>query len=711
MLVCDCMTDKLLKIIVLCFVIVFGLEGCATNSTQQLLPPMQFLHVAKVGGRFLIENQNSQVVNFNGVNLAGLEDQIYQGATDSKPHYPINPANYDGKCVSNDNKSADPPICELSAHLPITQQNYHAYSENDFAQIRYDGFNLVRLAINWSEVEPKPGYYSQIFLNRLKQIIYWSQLAGIYVIIDMHQDGYSRFLPANRTKSSSCVSTQGQDGAPSWAVIITDNVPNCEVLGQSFLDGAESAAWMNFWMNTKVKADKGEAPGVGLQDHYIGALAFIAKAFKNNPTVAGYEIMNEPFPGIIGSIPIANPYVFTLKALYPFYARVIEALTGVRDRKPTCPKNNPSGKILSYSKSQAFNLKGELIQPGDADFCSYPDLGVDTKQLIVFEPEVLRDELDFSAQDPTLGSLKPFSSYSNLVFAPHIYSNVFTVNTLFNSSNYPGPAKTPMELIKQIKYLKNISSTGDYPPNYLLADATSLYEATELHAALLATEYGSAPSVTSTVLSGINQALSLYAISAAFWVFKENCQGPNYCNSSWGLYDSPKEITKGIYYQNGPLRFSRLQIIDIPKIIYYPPGFYSEINDYPNFGIVLSGKNLVSQSATLMVPYWLKEGVVNFSGSCKKGNTTFEFNFGLMMQVKFTSNFPCYIYVGSNNNDLVEIKSALNFLYKNGLVTVSDVKAMNLLISYAKKLTSSSNSSDALRGKIILSLLSYLENQ
>jgi hypothetical protein len=35
-------------------------------------------------------------------------------------------------------------------------------------------------------------------------------------------------------------------------------------------------------------------PQPGLQDHYIGAIAALARRFINDPTVVGYEIMNEP---------------------------------------------------------------------------------------------------------------------------------------------------------------------------------------------------------------------------------------------------------------------------------------------------------------------------------------------------------------------------------------------------------------------------------
>lgn len=48
---------------------------------------------------------------------------------------------------------------------------------------------------------------------------------------------------------------------------------------------------------------QGSAPGPGLADHYIGAVAAVAARFKNNPAVLGYEIMNEPVPGAYALLP------------------------------------------------------------------------------------------------------------------------------------------------------------------------------------------------------------------------------------------------------------------------------------------------------------------------------------------------------------------------------------------------------------------------
>ena len=55
--------------------------------------------------------------------------------------------------------------------------------------------------------------------------------------------------------------------------------------------------------------------------------------------------MNEPQPGSIGSTPAGNGYQASSQDLYPFYTRAIEALTGVRDGRPTCPAGAPTSPV------------------------------------------------------------------------------------------------------------------------------------------------------------------------------------------------------------------------------------------------------------------------------------------------------------------------------------------------------------------------------
>lgn len=79
------------------------------------------------------------------------------------------------------------------------------YDESDAWTLANLGFNLLRLAINWSGLEPEEGNFSETYLQLMDQVVSMSVAAGVYVLIDFHQDKYSKFI--------------GEDGAPRWAII------------------------------------------------------------------------------------------------------------------------------------------------------------------------------------------------------------------------------------------------------------------------------------------------------------------------------------------------------------------------------------------------------------------------------------------------------------------------------------------------------------
>ena len=513
--------------------VVPGFDATAGAApTGRVVAPLPPLHVVHPTGAasgsaaavpYLADPAGQRVI-LRGVAASGFEDQAYTGATGTTPHYPIDPTSYAGTCPANDGLAPDPPVCQ-----------------DDFTQMQADGFNLVRLTINWSELEPTPGTYSTTFLDRIAQVVGWAGQQGIRVILDMHQDNYSRFLTSPADASvpqqpapSGCSPGDGQDGAPAWAVF-TDGKPSCTLDGVNL---AESEAFLNFWDNRTVPGPQGEAPGTGLQDHYLGALEALATRFAGNPAVLGYEVMNEPQPGSSASLPFTNLYNFSDQQLLPFTERAIEALTGVRDDKPTCPASDPSG-----TAAQAALDRTVVPQvPSEVDPCAYPPGPTPiTGQMVLFEPTGYSNLVDFAPQlSLPAPPGHPFSLYPDLVFAPHVYTHVFTLDTLLGGASPSGP---------------------QYPASYSYGYATAESEAAAYGAALLVTEFGDAPSSDGTILAGMVAAQRQAEVGTVFWTWKENCgalTGP--CPNGWGVY-SPPVPSGGTLPQNGPLDTARLALL------------------------------------------------------------------------------------------------------------------------------------------------------
>jgi endoglycosylceramidase len=151
------------------------------------------------------------------------------------------------------------------------------FDAGDADRMRGFGFNLLRLPINWSALEPEPGQYDRGYLDRIAAIVRDCQRRGILVIIDFHQDAFSKEI--------------GQDGAPRWTLDLLLGPGNYPYLGGPLTDlearrfaPATLAAFRKFF-----------ADADGIQERYAAAVSVVARHFRRSRGVLGYEIMNEPF--------------------------------------------------------------------------------------------------------------------------------------------------------------------------------------------------------------------------------------------------------------------------------------------------------------------------------------------------------------------------------------------------------------------------------
>ena len=394
------------------------------------------------------------MVLLHGAIPQGLID-FYSSADPSRaeppPFYPIDPAAYEGGgCPENSPLYIPtPPLCQ-----------------SDIAQMAAFGFNSFRLPLSWSLLEPERGQFNQLYVDRVAQVVGWARSAGMYVIIDMHQNGYSRFIGA---VAGATTKLRFYTGAPAWATI-TDGFPSKEYAGKRELNPAGLEANSNFWYDRS-----------GIQDEYIAAIGILARHFKDDSTVVGYSPFNEPFPGW------NLPPGFEDLLLFPFYRRVVDAITGVRDGLPCWT---------------GFYLPA---------FCGYRDLGVhDAHHLFFLETGLLREVTDF----PTHLGL-PVSSYPNLVLSLHAYTHLYTFDALISPNQSPDGASYPW---------------GGYDQSYALGER----EAKAINAALFVSEFGFPPGHDALVIGSQLREMEQHRVGFAFWTWKENG------DSNWSMFESAK---------------------------------------------------------------------------------------------------------------------------------------------------------------------------
>src|SRR5439155_23530581 len=169
---------------------------------------LPWLHVEHPrGGRAYIADQAGRYRILRGAVVAGLID-FWSGPDLAnrapRPYYSIAAADYQGRCPANSAEIRVPPVCE-----------------NDFREMRDLGFDVVKLGLSWSLLEPTPGRYDVRYLDRIAQVVGWARANGIYVILDMHQNSWSRLIPDDPGSVPSWAqppSLSDHTGAPAWAV-------------------------------------------------------------------------------------------------------------------------------------------------------------------------------------------------------------------------------------------------------------------------------------------------------------------------------------------------------------------------------------------------------------------------------------------------------------------------------------------------------------
>jgi endoglycosylceramidase len=252
-----------------------------------------------------------------------------------------------------DYHQADP---KLPTTLPLTEQ--------DFARISELGFNVVRLVMSWSALQPERGAFDRDYVARIRQAVRWADEHRLYVVLDMHQDAWGKHVAT--AAGAACPPGMGPavgwDGAPEWATL-TDGLTTCRLNDTRELSPAVAQAFQSFYVDRE-----------GIQSELVATWGRVAEALSAEPNVAGYDLFNEPHPGwAIGAGESA--------LLGRFYARAIEA-----------------------------------IRAGERE------AGVEPR-VVFFEPSVLWSGISADTLPPP-----GFTEDEHLVFAPHLYAESIAVD-------------------------------------------------------------------------------------------------------------------------------------------------------------------------------------------------------------------------------------------------------------------------------------------
>jgi endoglycosylceramidase len=397
---------------------------------------LAFLRVGRSGGPGglpQVVDAHGRTTLLKGVNVDGLVDYWRKDLARS---YPIDPSAYaNGACPPDDPSVEGVRVCSF-----------------DFDQMRPLGFDAIRLNLSWSLLEPRPGQIDQQYLDRIAQVVGWAKRQGIYTVLDVHQDAWSKYVytPDGQPCAPPLQAIRGYDGAPLWA---SGHVsPVCALNGVRELDPAVGETFQRLY------SDLPAPDNVGLQEHYVGVMTALAKRFAAEPAVAGYEIINEPSPGL-------NPAPGAMDAtgLFPFYGKVVNSVVEAVPR---------------------------------------------FKQLFFVEPNAERNLTD-KRQIVTPWAL--YSSYPNVVYAPHVYTGVFTLDQELTSTRF-------------------FPADGGY--------RSAIADAKTLGLPLWVGEFGNNPADDETLLHTSYALQDRYGLGGTLWLWKENANDVN-AAVFWGVYGPP----------------------------------------------------------------------------------------------------------------------------------------------------------------------------
>lgn len=271
----------------------------AGGSDRPQVEPLPRLH-AERGERPGVFDENGRQVVLRGVNLNGLAEYARN-----------NP--------------------DLEPALPITDETWD--------QIADEGFNVVRLLVSWSLLEPAPGEIDDAYVDSIRTAVRAAADRRIYTVIDMHQDAWGPFVatPEGVSCPAGWEPANGWDGAPEWATPSPDEFDSCRGAGGEAKPGSElvTEAWDRFY-----------ADADGVQGHLVDVWEHLATELADEPSVAGYDLLNEPGYGRGAANPGGLVTDFPLLGAY--YARAIEAIrrgeaAGGSDARPIFFEHAVSG--------------------------------------------------------------------------------------------------------------------------------------------------------------------------------------------------------------------------------------------------------------------------------------------------------------------------------------------------------------------------------
>jgi endoglycosylceramidase len=217
----------------------------------------------------------------------------------------------------------------------------------DFQYMQEWGTKLIRLGVMWESVETSPGSYDMDYLDKVESLINKFGDAGIAVIVDNHQDLFSRQLCGEGVPYFYTPTDIDHECPSTLLGFFFQLAGRCESLQSYNMETDENGNPLFSECLQHSFEDMYTAPEVasafdalysnedGLLDKLFDFWRVVSNRFKSNPNVIGYDIINEPWPANIYKEQslFFEPTKFDTERLYPIAQRAHSVVREADDAK------------------------------------------------------------------------------------------------------------------------------------------------------------------------------------------------------------------------------------------------------------------------------------------------------------------------------------------------------------------------------------------
>lgn len=209
-------------------------------------------------------------------------------------------------------------VYKMDPYIPTTEGDFSptdSLNDEDIANLKSWGMNFVRLGVMWEAVERTAGVYDMEYLAKVDALITRLGEAGIYTLVDAHQDVFARSICGEGVPDFYAKEAIGRRPTCfNWLVDrklknVFDTVGICKDMndygysvdenGDFLVEDCQTANFALYYSSPQsMTAFKALYENKnGLQDKFVDFWNVTSKALGSNPYVVGYDPLNEPFPG------------------------------------------------------------------------------------------------------------------------------------------------------------------------------------------------------------------------------------------------------------------------------------------------------------------------------------------------------------------------------------------------------------------------------